>query len=227
MKLQDVVPWGRSLAEYRGMFDLSESDMESRILGCADGPASFNAELNALGGDVVSVDPVYRFGVDQLRERITAVFEEIMPQVIANQEKYAWNSINGPEQLGRVRMSAMNAFLDDYVQGRRQARYIEASLPDLPFSDHHFELALCSHFLFLYSEQFTLEQHVASLRELCRVAREVRVYPLLTLSGQPSPYLKQAQKSLQDCGFDVRLAPVDYEFQIGATEMLVIHSGVS
>jgi hypothetical protein len=227
MKLPDVVPWGRSLAEYRGMFDLSESDMESTILGCADGPASFNAELNALGGDVVSVDPVYRFRAGQLRTRIDAVYREIMPQVIAHREKYAWNSISGPEQLGQVRMSAMNAFLDDYVQGRQQGRYIEASLPDLPFSDHHFELALCSHFLFLYSEQFTLEQHVASLRDLCRVAREVRVYPLLTLSGQPSPYLKQAQKSLQDCGFDVRLAPVDYEFQIGATEMLVIHSGVS
>lgn len=42
-----VIPWGRTLAEYRAMFDLSESDLCGRILGCGDGPASFNAEMTA------------------------------------------------------------------------------------------------------------------------------------------------------------------------------------
>jgi hypothetical protein len=41
--LDQVVPWGRSLSEYVRMFDLSPADLQSRILDCAGGPASFNA----------------------------------------------------------------------------------------------------------------------------------------------------------------------------------------
>ena len=57
--IERVVPWGRSLDEYRAMFSLSEGDLTRRILGCGDGPASFNAELSARGGNVVSVDPLF------------------------------------------------------------------------------------------------------------------------------------------------------------------------
>ena len=35
--------------------------------GCADGPASFNAELSGRGGRVVSCDPLYRFDAAQIR----------------------------------------------------------------------------------------------------------------------------------------------------------------
>lgn len=45
MKLNEVVPWGRNLEEYKLMFNLSEADLNAKILGCADGPASFNAEM--------------------------------------------------------------------------------------------------------------------------------------------------------------------------------------
>ena len=43
--------------EYRRMFRLTEGDLRQRILGCADGPASFNVEASALGVRVVSADP--------------------------------------------------------------------------------------------------------------------------------------------------------------------------
>jgi hypothetical protein len=224
MQLKDVVPWGRSLAEYQAMFDLSETDLGSRILGCADGPASFNAELTARGGNVVSVDPVYQFEVDALRHRIADVYQEIMPQVVANREKYVWKFIKDPEQLGELRMSAMENFLADYCPGKQQGRYVTASLPDLPFADQSFDLALCSHFLFLYSDQLGMQQHLDGLKELCRVAGQVRIYPLLTLSGEPSPLLDRVTSLLLDSGFKVRLDPVSYEFQLGATEMLVIDS---
>ena len=54
-----VVPWGRSAPEYQAMFALDEADLGGRILGCGDGPASFNAEMSAQGRAVVSVDPLY------------------------------------------------------------------------------------------------------------------------------------------------------------------------
>ncbi|MEM6717567.1 MAG: SAM-dependent methyltransferase, partial [Cyanobacteria bacterium P01_C01_bin.147] len=43
--LDTIVPWGRSYAEYVAMFNLTEADLAGRILGCADGPAAFNAVM--------------------------------------------------------------------------------------------------------------------------------------------------------------------------------------
>jgi hypothetical protein len=65
MKLEEVVPWGRTLEEYQSMFSLLETDLSAKILGCGDGPASFNAEMTELGHSVVSIDPVYQFSAEQ------------------------------------------------------------------------------------------------------------------------------------------------------------------
>ena len=40
MKLEQVVPWGRSLWEYTHMFDLTGADLARTIVGVGDGPAS-------------------------------------------------------------------------------------------------------------------------------------------------------------------------------------------
>ena len=40
--LKQIVPWGRSFAEYVAMFALSGDDLGKRILGCGDGPAAFD-----------------------------------------------------------------------------------------------------------------------------------------------------------------------------------------
>jgi hypothetical protein len=64
--LDQVVPWGRSYEEYRQMFALTDGDLGLRVLGCADGPASFNAEATSRGHLVVSADPLYRFSVNDI-----------------------------------------------------------------------------------------------------------------------------------------------------------------
>ena len=171
MELKNVVPWGRSFDEYKEIFSLTQVDLKKSILGCGDGPASFNTELSAQGGKVVSVDPTYRFSTKQLKNRISEVYDEVMPQMHLNKEKYIWDSIPSVEELGNVRMSAMDKFIVDYDKGKEEGRYVEASLPNLNFKDKQFDLALCSHFLFLYSEQVSLDEHVKALKELCRVAK--------------------------------------------------------
>jgi len=119
-------------------------------------------------------------------------------------------------------MNSMNTFLNDYKQHQKSGRYIHASLPALPFEDSEFDLALCSHFLFLYSEYISLEIHLKSLKELCRVAKEVCVYPLRTISNnQESPHLEPVMSELKSDGVKVSLVSVKYEFQKGATQMLV------
>ncbi|MDJ0701861.1 MAG: hypothetical protein QNJ46_01160 [Leptolyngbyaceae cyanobacterium MO_188.B28] len=55
MKLEKVVPFGRSLDEYMKMFALSPTDLGNRILGVGDGPASFNAEATQMGGNIISI----------------------------------------------------------------------------------------------------------------------------------------------------------------------------
>jgi len=204
------------------MFSLSDDDLKKKILGCGDGPACFNAEVSNSGGNIISVDPIYQFSADQIGLRIDEVYPQIMEQVSKNKGDYVWKNMRGVEELGKIRMDAMKTFLNDYQAGREAGRYINASLPVLPFEDDKFELALCSHYLFLYSEHVNQERHISSMKELCRVSNEVRVYPLLSIgNNKQSKHLKPVMSALSDSGIKTSLVPVKYEFQKGATEMLV------
>jgi hypothetical protein len=83
-ELKNVVPWGRNLAEYSRMFKLTDSDFIKRIISFGDGPASFNTEMTILNRQVVSLDPVYQFTRDELKQRIAETKETILEQTTAN-----------------------------------------------------------------------------------------------------------------------------------------------
>jgi hypothetical protein len=83
MKLEKVVPFGRSLDEYKNMFALSNSDLNKKIIGVGDGPASFNAEMFTLGKSVVSVDPLYVFRAEEIEQQFESVVDNIISQVKA------------------------------------------------------------------------------------------------------------------------------------------------
>ncbi len=223
--LDKVVPWGRSYEEYVDMFDLSDGDLQRLLLGCGDGPAGFNSMLTERGGSIVSVDPIYAFDSSQIRDRILETYEDVMPQMRSNQADYIWSTIASLEDLGRIRMSAMNSFLSDFEAGKHQGRYIAGELPSLPFDNKKFDIALSSHFLFLYSAQLSAEFHLQALREMLRVADEVRVFPTVTLAGKPSPHFNFVTEHLTSDGFSVESKRVSYEFQRGGNEMLLIKSG--
>lgn len=223
--LQNVVPWGRSFDEYVAMFRLSPADRQRRILGCGDGPAAFNSELTRRGGRVVSVDPIYQFGAAEIRSRINACFEVVLEQVRQNQSEFVWNQIPSPEALGRIRMAAMEQFLADLEPGLQAQRYQDAALPDLPFADNSFDLALCSHLLFLYSPQLDLNFHLQSILAMARVAPEVRIFPLVELGSVPSRHLRAVMAQLSDLGYHLAIEPTLYEFQQGGDEMLRIWRG--
>lgn len=220
--LDQVVPWGRSFDEYRRMFALSEHELGLRILGCGDGPASFNSEATRRGARVVSCDPIYRYEARQIRARIAATSDEILAQARQNADEFVWTSIRSVDELGRVRMDAMTEFLEDYPRGRAAGRYIDAELPDLPFGDQSFDLALCSHLLFLYSAQLGESFHLAAIREMSRVAVEVRVFPLLALGATPSPLVEPVAEACRVQGFRVSIEDVPYEFQRGGNQMMRI-----
>ena len=220
-----VVPWGRTFAEYRAMFDLSAADLCRRILGCGDGPASFNAELTALGGRVVSIDPLYAFPGKAIERRVEETFEVVMGEVRRNPDDFVWTHVPSIAELGRRRMGAMRRFLRDYPAGMAKGRYVDASLPELPIADGAFDLALSSHFLFLYSEQLDLSFHLDALRQMLRIVAEVRVFPLLQIGGMPSPHLPAAVEAMRSEGVEASIEPVPYEFQRGGNRMLRLRRG--
>ena len=220
--LDEAVPWGRSFDEYRRMFALTDDDLRGRILGCGDGPASFNAEATRRGTGVTSCDPLYKLSVQQIRERIAATAEEIIEQTRRNRDEFVWTDITSVEHLHKVRRTAMEEFLADYDLSRNEGRYVAAALPLLPFRDRAFDLGICSHFLFLYSKQLGQQFHADAIIELCRVADEVRIFPLLALGGAMSPYVASTSKRLKDVTHAVTMERVPYEFQRGGNEMMRI-----
>ena len=218
--IDQVVPWGRNLAEYQRMFTLTPEDLDRKTLGCGDGPASVNAELSSLSKNYTSLDPIYQFSAQQIQERIEATATIIEDQLTENKADYNWDYYQSPQQLVQVRLKAMNRFLLDFELPKHSKRYIAAALPDLPFDNHSFDLVLCSHLLFTYSDQLDEKFHQQSALEMCRVGTEVRIFPLLESNGKTSRHVDSVVDYLQQHDVKAEVLSVDYEFQKGGNQML-------
>jgi len=221
-KYEEAVPWGRSFDEYCRMFDLTTEDLRRKILGCADGPASFNAEMFTQGRRVISCDPLYQFTREQIQLRIEQTYNTVITQTRDHQHQFVWNVIRSVEDLGRTRLAAMKTFLADYEDGKAQGRYVVGELPGLPFGTKAFDIALSSHFLFFYGDLLSLEFHENAVDELCRVARDVRIFPLLTYNAEPSPLVMPIVQHIEKTGRTASVRKVPYEFQRGGNMMLEI-----
>ena len=220
-ELKNVVPWGRTLEEYSRIFKLTELDFKSRILSFGDGPASFNYEMTKLNRKVISLDPIYQFTKDELKQRISDTKDTILEQTRANLDNFVWSNIKSIQDLEQIRMNAMNNFIDDFELGKTQERYIYHELPNpTKYSDLSFDLGLSSHFLILYS-QLGLDFHIKSISEMLRICKEIRIFPLLNLNAVKSEVLEGIIDYFQS-DFIISIDPVDYEFQKGGNQMLKI-----
>jgi hypothetical protein len=74
--------------------------------------------------------------------------------------------------------------------------------------------------LFLYSEHFSEDFHVESVKELCRVAGEARIFPLLELGSKKSRHVAAVAARLTAAGYAVSVETVPYEFQRGGNQMM-------
>jgi hypothetical protein len=169
----------------------------------------------------------------------------MLAAVRENLDSWNWSFHRDPEGLLANRRAALETFLKDYENEKARGpaipplphwgrglgegvnsevvpRYVVGELPKLPFAAGEFGLAVCSHLLFLYSDQLTEKFHVEAVRELCRVAREVRIFPLLTLVKARSPFIDAVRSAMSAEGWKAEVAKVDYEFQRGGDEMLRI-----
>ena len=161
--------------------------------------------LTSKGGQVVSVDPVYGCSAKEIRKRIAETFAVVLAQTRKNKGEFRWENISTVEELGRIRMAAMEEFLADFDQGKAEGRYRGGSLPHLPFHNREFDLALCSHFLLLYSGQLSEQFHIDAIRELCRIAAQVGIFPLLELGAKKSRHLAAIISRLEKENYQVRI----------------------
>ncbi|MCB1215314.1 MAG: SAM-dependent methyltransferase [Deltaproteobacteria bacterium] len=221
VELSQVVPLGRSLEEYIKIFDLKAEELKLKILSLADGPASFNAELSAQGGQVLSVDPIYSFSAQEIKSRFEAILDNIIQQVKSTPQDWVWSYHQNPENLRKHRIQVMEKFSQDFEKRSHSGAYLAAELPHLDLKDS-FDLALCSHFLFLYSDYFSLDFHLESIQEILKYAPELRIFPLLSLKGKISPYLEPVKKTLSQKGYTFKIKSVEYELQKGGHHMLLI-----
>jgi CTP synthase (UTP-ammonia lyase) len=86
--INQAYPWGRSFDEYCQMYRLTADDLHRRILGCADGPASFNAVMSRRGHAVVSCDPLYRLDAAQIRARSEATRAEMVERATRERHRF-------------------------------------------------------------------------------------------------------------------------------------------
>ncbi len=218
--------FGRSLADYRAMFGLSDSDLRGmRVLDCGAGAASFAAEApRACGARVTAVDPYYGRSEETLRALGEADLRTVLTEARRKPQLFSLEMPGDFDELEAKRRRALEGFLADYPAGLAQGRYRAGELPELPFADGTFDLALCGHLLFTYADRLDVEFHRLALLELARVARVVRVYPLVDLSGTRHPDLPRLVEELTSAGIRVSVREIPRPVFKGASELLVLRS---
>lgn len=212
----------RSYDEYVAMFGLDSTELDGlRVLDCSAGASSFVAHARRDGCRAVAVDPAYALPRDQLATTAAESNRSGRGIAIDNADRLSWDWYGGQESRDRMRARALGEFVVDYAS--RHGDYVAAALPHLPFGDAAFDLALCSHLLFTWADQLGRGWHLAALRELARVACEVRVFPTLVQGrGEPVPFWDELMSDLQQIGLRADRREVPYEFQVGGNTMLVI-----
>lgn len=209
--------WVHHLDDYRRMFDLQEDDLKRSVLDYPASVSSFNAEMHRLGFDhVVSADAHYDLTpldmskhVDQIIQKLSGQLEQYMNYIQLEKDETFEDILSAWNHHAKL-------FASDYSIGKNQGRYQQAALPHLPFEDFQFELALCPDLLF--RDKTAVPEQV--LRELCRVAHEVRIFPLLNDQGEISKEMGPAMLALQNKDYGIEVRSVPYQLLKGSNAML-------
>lgn len=217
----------RPLAEYRAMFALNEADLSGQVLDCPGGAASFTAEVCAAGGHAVAVDVIYERTPAELAVLARDETDRGNAYMAGNPDRYVWSYFPDVASHDQARQAAAEVFARDITA--HPQRYVAGALPHLPFEDRSFDLILSGHLLFTYTDRLDANFHLEALLELVRVTRsQVRVFPLLQHTGHSDPQLLDYLCSqLSASGIHTQMRPVDYEFQRGGNQMLVLTTTTS
>ncbi len=218
--MRKLVLWGHHVNEYREMFALSAEDMKTRLLEYGCGASAVNAELHHIGGSVVSCDPLFALDKTTLSTNVSLVFDDMLTCLKKDQDKFNFSQYGGLPELITNRRKGMAEFFADYEQGKATERYVPLNSYSLSFPDFAFDFALSSHYLFADLEDQDIDFHLHAIRDLARVAKEVRIFPLIDRFGTLSPFLGPVLLGLQQDGYGVEVREVKYSLQPNGNAML-------
>ncbi len=144
-------------------------------------------------GSVISFDLIYQFSKEDIEKRIEEVRTTVMQQMRANMDNYVWKNIKSLEELESTRMSAVRKFLSDY-----------------------------ENFLLMYTS-LGYNFHIASMTEMLRVCKEIRIFPIVDLDANKTDLIKNVIDYFQR-DYNVEIVKTEYEFQKGDNKLLIIRN---
>ncbi|MBA2652143.1 MAG: hypothetical protein H0U73_07755 [Tatlockia sp.] len=224
--MRKLVLWGYHVDEYLEMFDLTAKDMATNLLEYGCGPTAVNAELTKQGQHIVSCDPLFNLDKDTLFSKASLIFADMVAKIEKDKEKFDFSRYGSLKLLRDERQEGMLKFFSDYDKGKKEERYLGISEYSLPFADFSFDLALSAHYLFADLDDQDVDFHLQVIKELARVAKEVRIFPLIDRHNQPSPFLGPVLLGLQQDNFGVEVKEVAYHLQEGGNAMLRVWAQV-
>lgn len=218
--MRKLVLWGHDVEEYREMFALSDADLKGRILEYGCGISAFNPSLHDKHIPVVSCDPLFSLDKASLVAEVQPIFNDMVARVQKDKDIFDFKTYGSFNNLIEKRHEGMARFFADFELGKKEKRYLPLEDQSLPFADFTFDLALSSHYLFAHFDAQDVDFQLQAIRELARVAKEVRIFPLINRYGQPSPFLGPVLLGLQQEGYGVEVREVAYNLQPKGNAML-------
>lgn len=216
----------RSYEEYLRMFDLQQEDLaRGEILDVAAGGSSFTAEVNERGFSATAVDPRYGAGIEQWISEAAEEIETSTAKIAKIQEHFDWSYYGSVENHRAGREASIERFKADVLRNENKQIYIDGKLPELPFKENRFSLILCSHFMFLYANQFGHEFHSQAVLELMRICKpggQIRIYPLISLNWEPYSELDNLIAMIAANGGRTELGESNLPFIPGSSQYLKI-----
>lgn len=178
--------------DYQAIFDLNGLSHERRLLTFPAGLSSVTAEAQQQGYHLLSADPYYDLDQHEMSKRVDQVI-----QALTESESCA--------ELVKQWTENAHIFLSDYNKDK-QNYYRWVELPTFPFKDFEFDLLLSTDFIF----HRAIKKPEKILMEFCRVASEIRLYPLLNEKDEIPSNLGEVMMLLQKENYGVEVREVPY-----------------
>ena len=106
---------------------------------------------------MTAVDPAYAKGPRELLADATASTAQGGSIIADHETRFVWTWYGSRGHRDRLRREALALFTADLEA--HPETYAAGALPHLPFRDDAFELALCSHLLFTWSDVLDEQWH--------------------------------------------------------------------
>ncbi|HAT8888734.1 TPA: hypothetical protein JBA60_02590 [Legionella pneumophila subsp. pneumophila] len=219
--MRKLVLWGHGIEDYREMFDLPQGVENLRLLEYGCGPSVVNYQQTQVKKKgVVSCDPLFVLDKDTLLAKAKMIFANMAEEVRQHQDQFDFSRNGSLDKLLQERQEGMMQFFADYEQGKADGRYLGLTDYHLPFADFTFDFALSSHYFFADLDEQTVDFHLIAIRELARVAKEVRIFPLIDREGNTSQFLGPVLLGLQQENYGVEVREVAFHLHKSGNAML-------